>query len=150
MKIAEALQERADLNRKISHLKQSLEQNALHQDGELPAEDPNDTLEELNSVIDRFEKLMSMINLTNSKTVVDGKTITEWIAKRDSLQIKSNAYDKLITSASNLTYRASGREIKIVSSVDVKSLRKIHDSIAKEIRTVDNLIQKTNWETDLL
>ncbi len=150
MKIAEALQERADLNKKISHLRQSLEQNALHQDGELPAEDPNETLAELNSVIDRFEKLMSMINLTNAKTIVDGKTITEWIAKRDSLQIKSNAYDKLIHAASNVTYRASGREIKIVSSVDVKSLRKIHDSIAKEIRTVDNLIQKTNWETDLL
>ena len=150
MKIAEALQERSDLNKKIAHLKQSLEQNALHQDGELPAEDPNDTLEELNSVIDRLEKLMSAINLTNSKTVVDGKTITEWIAKRDSLQIKSNAYDKLITSASSVTYRASGREIKIFSSVDVKALRKIHDSIAKEIRSVDNLIQKTNWDTDLL
>ena len=150
MKIAEALQERADLNKKISYLKQSLEQNALHQDGELPAEDPNDTLEELNSVIDRLEKLMSAINLTNSKTVVDGKTITEWIAKRDSLRIKSNAYDKLIYAASDVTDRASGREIKIFSSVDVKSLRKIHDSIAKEIRTVDNLIQKTNWEADLL
>ena len=91
-----------------------------------------------------------MINLTNAKTVIDGKTITEWIAKRDSLQIKLNAYDKLIYSASNVTYRPSGREIKIASSVDVKALRKIHDSIGKEIRTVDNLIQKTNWDTDLL
>ena len=63
--------------------------------------------------------------------------------------MKLSAYDRLIESASGMIHRASGREIKILSSVDVRSLRKIRDSIAKEIREVDNLIQRTNWETDL-
>ena len=41
MKLAEALQERADLNRKIEQLSDRLEANVLVQEGEVPLEDPN-------------------------------------------------------------------------------------------------------------
>lgn len=149
MKLAEALQERADLNRKIAQLKSRLSDNALHQEGEEPAEDPMELLAEINSSLSQLEDLISRINLQNSRRIVDGKTITEWISRRDSLQMKLSAYDRLIEAASGMIHRASGREIKIVSSVDVRSLRKDRDSIAKEIREVDNRIQRTNWETDL-
>ena len=44
MKLAESLQERADLNRKIEELKQRLENNCLVQEGERPAEDPEELL----------------------------------------------------------------------------------------------------------
>ena len=44
MKLAEALQERADLNRKIEQLNNRLSNNALVQAGEVPAE----TREKLN------------------------------------------------------------------------------------------------------
>ena len=40
MKLAEALQERADLNKKISDLRGRLNQNSLVQEGEKPNEDP--------------------------------------------------------------------------------------------------------------
>ena len=40
MKLAEALQERADLNRSIAQLKSRLEASALVQQGEQPLEDP--------------------------------------------------------------------------------------------------------------
>ena len=40
MKLAEALQERADLNRRIAGLSSRLADNALVQEGERPAEDP--------------------------------------------------------------------------------------------------------------
>ena len=40
MKLAEALQERADLNRRIEQLRYRLGNNALMQEGEKPAEDP--------------------------------------------------------------------------------------------------------------
>ena len=149
MKLAEALQERADLNRKIAQLKDRLRDNALHQEGESPAEDPTELLSEIDSSLLRLEEIISKVNLKNSQTIVDGKSITEWISRRDCLQMKLSAYDRLIESASGMIHRASGREIKILSSVDVRSLRKIRDSIAKEIREVDNLIQRTNWETDL-
>ena len=40
MKLAEALQERADLNRNIEQLKNRLSSNALVQEGEQPVECP--------------------------------------------------------------------------------------------------------------
>ena len=47
MKLAEALQERADLNRKIEELRRRLGSNVLTQEGEPPAEDPAALLAEL-------------------------------------------------------------------------------------------------------
>ena len=40
MKLAEALQDRADLARRIDSIKNRLSHNAIVQEGELPAEDP--------------------------------------------------------------------------------------------------------------
>ena len=47
MKLAEALQERADLNRRIQQLQQRLSSNAVVQEGEQPAEAPSELLAEL-------------------------------------------------------------------------------------------------------
>ena len=42
MKLAQALIERADLQRKLAQLGARLQQNAQYQEGEAPAEDPQD------------------------------------------------------------------------------------------------------------
>ena len=47
MKLAEALQERADLNKKIEQLRSRITSNALMQEGVLPVEDPEQLLKEL-------------------------------------------------------------------------------------------------------
>ena len=47
MKLAEALQERADLNRKIEDLRRRLGNVVLVQEGEEPAEDPKKLLQDL-------------------------------------------------------------------------------------------------------
>jgi len=44
MKLAQALIERADLQRKLAQLGARLQQNAQYQEGEAPAEDPQDLL----------------------------------------------------------------------------------------------------------
>ncbi len=44
MKLAEALQERADLKRTLNSLKERLQRVALVQEGEKPAEDPQELL----------------------------------------------------------------------------------------------------------
>ena len=49
MKLAEALQERSDINKRISELRRRLENCLLVQEGEEPAEDPMDLLNELDS-----------------------------------------------------------------------------------------------------
>lgn len=149
MKLAEALQERADLNAKIDELRRRLGNNATVQEGEAPAEDPAELVAQLDGCIARLEELIAKINATNCATVTDMGTLTELIARRDCLNIRISAYRDLITDASCLSQRASRTEIKIISAVDVKALQKQADEMAKEIRLVDNKIQETNWLTEL-
>ena len=149
MKLAEALQERADLNAKIDELRRRLGNNATVQEGEAPAEDPAELVAQLDGCIARLEELIAKINATNCATVTDMGTLTELIARRDCLNIRISAYRDLITDASCLSQRASRTEIKIISAVDVKALQKQADEMAKELRLVDNKIQETNWLTAL-
>ena len=86
MKLAEALQERADINRQIARLNARLAANAVTQEGEAPAEDPAELLKRLDGCLARLEALMARINLVNSETIVNGRTLTEMIARRDCLR----------------------------------------------------------------
>lgn len=149
MKLAEALQERADLNRRIQQLQQRLGNNAIVQEGEKPAEDPQELLAELDRSICELEELISRINLTNCRTLVDGKSLTELLARRDMLTVKLGAYRNLVQSASQVSRRATRTEIKLLSTVNVKDLQKQADQMAKELRLLDNSIQETNWNTEL-
>ena len=150
MKLAVALQERADLNIKIEDLKGRLNRNILVQEGEKPAEDPKDLKKELDACINRLEYLIAAINKTNCETKVDGKSITELLARKDALEVKSAAYRDIVYVGSSNTDRARNTEIKIVSVINVKSWQKEADETAKEIRLIDNKIQETNWTTELI
>lgn len=59
MKLAEALQERADLNRKIEQLKSRLNNNVLVQEGEQTAESPEQLKQELDSSLERLAYLLA-------------------------------------------------------------------------------------------
>lgn len=54
MKLAEALQERADLNKKIEQLRSRITSNALMQEGVLPVEDPEQLLKELDECLNQL------------------------------------------------------------------------------------------------
>lgn len=149
MKLAEALQERADLNRQIEQLKFRLANNAITQEGEAPAEDPGQLLEKLDRGVARLEELMAAINLANCRTVVDGMTLTQLIARKDCLRLKIEAYRELAEAASQTAHRATRSEIRILSAVDVKAIQADVDAMAKELRLLDNKLQQTNWTTDL-
>ncbi len=150
MKLAEALQERADLNRKLAQLQQRLEINCIVQEGEMPAEEPAELLSEFNESADRLQALIAAINLTNSATTVDGTTLTELIAARDVLSVRLAAYRSVISEASHLAQRATRSEIRILSAVDVKALQKAADDMARDLRLTDNTLQETNWKTELI
>ena len=149
MTLAEALQERADLNRRIQQLQFRLSANAIVQEGEHPAEDPQELLAELEQSISLLEQLITKINLRNCATLVDGKSLTQMIAEKDCLTLKLEAYRKLGYEASQLAHRASKTEIKIFSTVNVKEIQKTVDRLSKELRLLDNKIQQTNWTTEL-
>lgn len=148
MKLAEALQERADLNKKIAELKGRIVNNALVQEGEKPAEEPEELIAELNGALSRLNELIAGINLRNAATVVNGRTLTELIAERDVLTLKVQAYRAAIDAASRSAQRATRSEIKVVSAVNVKALQKEADAVSKKLRETDSKIQETNWLTD--
>lgn len=149
MKLAEALQERADLNRKIDDLKRRIGRNILVQEGEAPAEDPNALLSELDASIDRLASLMTAINRTNGRTRVNGMTLTELIARKDALNLRISAYRDAVYTASENTNRARGTEIRVKSLLSAAELQKQADALSAELRRLDNLLQETNWKTEL-
>jgi hypothetical protein rflaF_06837 len=150
MKLAEALQERADLNRRIEQLRYRLNNNVLVQEGEKPLEDPAALLEELESSFTRLEWLIARINLTNCAIKVEGRSLTELIARRDVLSLRAEAYRRLVEEASQNTHRATRTEIKILSAVDVPALQRQADDASRELRLLDNTLQATNWTADLM
>ena len=150
MKLAEALQERADLNRKVEELRRRLGNVILVQEGEEPAENPAELLKELDASLSRLEELIAAINLTNCRTKVRGMTLTSLIARKDMLMLKLSAYRDLVYSAGQSTSRARGTEIKVKAVLKASDLQKKADQMAKEVRELDNLLQETNWKTKLI
>ena len=150
MKLAEALQERADLRRVIGQLEARIVNNARIAEGTTPTEDPAELIRTLDGAMDRLAALITAINGTNSVTVVDGKSLTEWIAQRDTLKEKIEIYRRLVNEASEVTRRMTHSEIRIVPAVDVPTLNKQTDKMAKELRLMDNRIQAANWTTELI
>ena len=150
MKLAEALQERADLNRRIEQLRSRINLNVLVQEGEKPNEDPTALIAEMDAAIDRLEQLMAAINRTNSATVVEGRTLTQIIAEKDALKLRQSAYRDILYSASQNTHRARNTEIRILSAIPVAELQKKADDLSRDLRNLENLLQSSNWLTDLL
>ena len=150
MKLAEALQERADLNRRIDQLSVRLRSNAIVQEGESPAEDPAGLMEELDGCIERLSELMKRINRTNCLTESGGKTLTDMIAERDCLKLKIASYRLFADEASQTGQRARMTEIKLLRTADVPGLRKMIDSMSRDLRELDNTIQGLNWTVELM
>lgn len=150
MKLAEALNLRADIQRRIEQLSERLNLNAKVQEGEKPAEDPKKLIAELNALIEQLEKLIADINLTNAVTLLEGKTLTELIARKDALMMKNRIMRNFLSSASSVVDRYSNTEIKIKSTIDVETFQDKVDTLAVEIRELDVKIQMTNWTTELI
>ncbi len=145
MKLAEALAERADLQKRIEQTKSRLKNNAWVQEGERPAEDPVALDGELAALCDQLEKLVTRINLTNAQA-----SITGLLARRDALSIRTAALRDFLDEASRTPVRAARGEIKILPTVSVQEYRKKADALSKELRELDMRIQQLNWTTDLI
>ena len=124
--------------------------NATVQEGEKTAENPQELLKELNSCLENLQSLIGAINITNCKTIVKGKSLTELIANKDCLTLKIQSYRELLDAASRLAQRATRTEIKIESAIDVQKYQNELDQMSKELRILDNTIQELNWTTLLI
>lgn len=150
MKLATALTERADLQKRLSELQTRLNNNAKVQEGEHPAENPETLLAELDDILSKLEDLIARINRTNSVTKSGDSTLTELLAKRDCLKQRLIIMRGFLNNASQKVDRYSRAEIKIISTVSVTELQKQTDDVAKQLRLTDEKIQELNWTTELI
>lgn len=150
MKLAEALQERADLNRRVEQLRARLSHNVVMQEGVKPVESPDALLSEMDALLNRLEALIVAINRTNMATVVDGAPLSDALARRDVLKMRINMLRNVVDEASRLAQRSRGDEIRQLSAVDVRALQRQVDDLSRDFRLLDNRVQAANWATELI
>ena len=150
MKLAEALIERKDLQSRLSRLNQRLQANALVQEGDTPLEDPRILIEMVEATIEELSILIDRINKTNAATLIDGKSLSEMITRRDLMIKRIAIMREFLGKASSKVDRYSRNEIIITSTVDVKPYQKMVDELSHETRLLDAKIQYTNWNTELM
>lgn len=150
MKLAEALIQRADCQKKIAQLRQRLSRSAKVQEGEQPPENPQELLMELEDAIADLTALIQRINRTNPNTPLENGTLSDALAQRDTLATRRSVLDSLIQEASITHNRYSRSEVRFVSTVDIAALQRQVDSASQAYRLLDSQIQALNWQVDLL
>ncbi|MWV48006.1 hypothetical protein GRS96_01800 [Rathayibacter sp. VKM Ac-2803] len=151
MRLAEALLERADLQKRIEALQSRIVANASYQEGEEPAEDPAELLRECLRAHETLERLVTAVNLTNTTaTTPEGVPLTAALARRESLRGRHSILVRAADAASGERgYRQLRSELRRLSALPVTELREQADAVARELRELDSSIQRTNWEVDL-
>jgi len=152
LKLAEALANRADLQRRVEQMRGRLQRSALVQEGESPPENPQELLEEMERLVSELEEYVRRINRTNLSATLSGgeTTLTDALARRDSLTLRYGNLKTLVSAASDRVPRYGRAEIRILSAVEVGPLRRRMDELARERRELDISIQQANWATDLM
>ncbi len=151
MKLAEALIERADLQRSLEVMRMRLRNNAKVQEGTLPNEEISTLLTEMQEMLSRLEYLIIHINRTNEYAKMsDGKTIAEAIAKKDILSKELSILSELLSSGSEVVNRYTKSEIRLNTTFSVKELQANLSERSKELRILDTRLQEANWLTELI
>jgi Mg-chelatase subunit ChlI len=150
MKLAEALLERADLQKRLAQMSGRLERSAVIQEGEEPPEDPQSLLKEMKRSFEKLEELVGKIQKANAATELEPYgTLSDALVKRDMIMQKRQMLQALSDQASLVEARYSMSEIRRVPTVSVRKLQKEIDEFSKEYRVLDTKIQQANWLTEL-
>ena len=156
MKLAEALLLRADRNRTFEQLRVRIAASSRYQEGEPPAEDASELVQVARSVLDELERLIRDINRTNAATTLpDGRTVSDALAERDVLRLRYALASGAADSASGggqrgAMMRTTRSELKVITDVDVRELRREAADLARRTRELDAQIQQVNWTTELI
>lgn len=149
MKLAEALAVRKDTQKRIEQLKSRILNNVRVQEGDEPSENPEELMKDLAAGLGELQKLIFQINQTNMHTMVDGRTLTEMMAEKEVLAMRITALRDIFAKASESQDRYSRSEIKMLTTIDIKSLGKQVDRLSKQLRELDIRIQALNFATEL-
>ena len=150
MKLAEALIERGDIQKRLAQLQDRFNRSSWVQEGEQPHEDPAKLRREIAALVAQLQTLIFKINQANISTrLPSGMTLTEALAARDAMTLHQNILRSVADAASERVDRYGRAEIRRVPTVDVAQLREEIDALAKQRREIDVAIQAANWATEL-
>lgn len=150
MKLAEALSRRSSLQKDLSWIKDQFNKISRVPEGGSPSEDPIAMFARMEDRANEYGCLLYSINSVNLKaTDSQGRSMTELLALRDTLRAKQGilafAYDKA-TEKDDVYGR---QELRYVPTMDVVALRKKLENIGGELRELNLLIQRLNWEVEI-
>lgn len=142
---------RSDLAKRLEQLKARLLRNAKVQEGDTPAEDPAQMLEEFERNVAELRSLIARINATNASTVIEGGlTMTQALAERDMLRLCVATYRDLAKEATITQSRTTRSEVRFHPTVSVADTQRKVDDYSKQLRLLEVKIQKHNWNTELV
>ncbi len=151
MKLAEALAARSDCQTRIEEIKKRMIRSARVQEGDKPAEDVTELLEESERIFVRLNELISSINRTNARTVFNTSlSISDAIAERDITAKRRDFLSAIAEAASTRQDRYTKSEVKFVASISVSALQIEVDRLSKRYRELDTRLQELNWQTELI
>lgn len=151
MKLAEGLVLRKDTKKRIEQMRERLKLSALVQEGEEPAENPQELIAELQRLLTQMTMLVRRINRTNLQAALPGgQTLTDALAERDTLTLLFGILEATATAVTPKFERANRSEIKKVAAIKVSDLRRQMDKAAQQRRDLDTRIQSTNWTTEMV
>lgn len=151
MKLAEALMERKEMISKIGRLNSRIEELSHIKDSmykRMHVEMERNLIvvsKQLDECFDDYEKLLVRINLTNSRTLVDGVSLTKLMVRRENLKREVEFRKELRKSVSQ-NYCWDNEKFQMEESELLEQERKC----TNDLRALNNRIQWTNWNTDLL
>jgi DNA-binding FrmR family transcriptional regulator len=150
MKLAEALLLRADMQKKLASLQARAQKYAVVQEGERPAEDLQAILQQVAGVAGELQRLVFAINRANLQhKIATGESITESLAKRDSLALRHRVLQSVLEACAKPPDRYGVKEIRWVTTVDVAALQREVDDFAREIRELNGAIQEAGWYVEM-
>lgn len=152
--IGEALNRRSDLQKRIAQLQDRLKACVLVQEGDEPPESAEELLVELDSLCGELEGLIARINHTNAATKLpSGESVTEALARRDVLALRRSGLHAAVRATTDggggFLRRYSRSEIRMVRQIRVRDIQGHIDTLAKEEREVDTMLQEHNWTTPM-
>lgn len=145
MKLAEALLLRRDLNNRLFQLRNEISSSVLVQEGDTLDRSITELFKEYDEINQQYSELVVAINRKNATASVADSALLlmEALEQREQLRRK-HALDE--TKAAP---RMGRNEIRLVRTIDTKTLTEQLNATAKQLRELDGKIQQTNWLVDL-
>ncbi len=149
MKLAEALRIRADLQRKISQLKECLKDGPKVREGDAPAADANDLYAQLDDCLLLFEELVTRIRETSRQTVHNGQTLSQMMARKEGLSIRVSLMRDVLSHVAG-SEGCGGDGMEAGRRVNVPEWRRETDHYSRQLRELDMDIQRLNGSVELV